>query len=56
MLTSLIYTVGRIVFGVGYGNGDPNMRIPGLIISDFGGLLVMRGVALLAVWKHFAAL
>mmetsp|Transcript_47466 Transcript_47466/g.116289 ORF Transcript_47466/g.116289 Transcript_47466/m.116289 type:complete len:203 (-) Transcript_47466:73-681(-) len=50
------YFVGRVMYQLGYGKGrDPNMRIPGLIVSDFFGLLVLRGHCIVALVRHFAA-
>jgi hypothetical protein len=43
------------MFTYGYGSGDSDRRIPGLIVSDFLGLLVMRGICIIAVVQHCIA-
>lgn len=42
------------MFAYGYGSGDSDRRIPGLIVSDFLGLLVMRGICIIALVQHCA--
>eukprot|EP00438_Fugacium_kawagutii_P021785 Skav236013 [mRNA] locus=scaffold3189:63752:66422:- [translate_table: standard] len=55
VLLCIPYTIGRkFMFAYGYGSGDSDRRIPGLIVSDFLGLLVMRGICIIAVVQHYA--
>ena len=42
----------RFMFAYGYGSGESDRRIPGLVVSDFFGLLVMRGVCIIALVDH----
>ena len=44
VLLCIPYTIGKFMFVYGYGSGDSDKRVPGLVVSDFFGLLVMRGV------------
>ncbi|CAK8989267.1 Ribosomal oxygenase 1 (Bifunctional lysine-specific demethylase and histidyl-hydroxylase NO66) (Histone lysine demethylase NO66) [Durusdinium trenchii] len=43
------YTAGKVMFSYGYGSGNSDSRVPGLIVSDFFGLLVMRGICIIAL-------
>merc|ERR1712083_440090 len=33
-----IFSIGRVIYALGYSSGDPEKRIPGALISEFGGL------------------
>mmetsp|Transcript_4120 Transcript_4120/g.13219 ORF Transcript_4120/g.13219 Transcript_4120/m.13219 type:complete len:128 (+) Transcript_4120:241-624(+) len=50
------YTIGKVMYSSMYGSGDSDRRIPGLILSDFLGLLVMRGICIVEVFWHFAGI
>ena len=52
VLLCIPYTVGKFMFAYGYGSGVSERRIPGLIVSDFFGLLVMRGILIIALVRH----
>ena len=45
--------IGKLRFTFGYGAGDSDKRIPGLIWSDFLCLLQMRGFLIIALVQHF---
>lgn len=49
------YTAGKVMFSYGYGSGNSDSRVPGLIVSDFFGLLVMRGICIIALVRHCMA-
>eukprot|EP00658_Telonema_sp_P-2_P046752 TRINITY_DN3503_c0_g1_i3.p1 TRINITY_DN3503_c0_g1~~TRINITY_DN3503_c0_g1_i3.p1 ORF type:complete len:235 (+),score=53.52 TRINITY_DN3503_c0_g1_i3:269-973(+) len=49
------YALGKTMFAIMYGAGDANARIPGLVVADFFGLLVLRAVLLLELYRHFTS-
>ncbi|CAJ1450463.1 unnamed protein product [Effrenium voratum] len=53
VLLCVPYTIGKLRFTFGYGAGDSDKRIPGLIWSDFLCLLQMRGFLIIALVQHF---
>mmetsp|Transcript_121371 Transcript_121371/g.170656 ORF Transcript_121371/g.170656 Transcript_121371/m.170656 type:complete len:202 (+) Transcript_121371:62-667(+) len=52
VLLCVPYTIGKFMFAYGYGSGESDRRIPGLVVSDFFGLLVMRGICIIALVDH----
>mmetsp|Transcript_23906 Transcript_23906/g.68397 ORF Transcript_23906/g.68397 Transcript_23906/m.68397 type:complete len:222 (+) Transcript_23906:53-718(+) len=46
------YTCGKLMYTGGYGGGSSPNRIPGLIVSDFLALLVIRGILIIEVCRH----
>ena len=55
MVFALIYTSGRIIYSSMYSQGNPDKRIPGLIVSDFFGLLIARGILIIFVVQQVLA-
>jgi hypothetical protein len=47
------YTLGKTMYAVMYGSGNADARIPGLIVADFCGLLVLRGILIIEIFRHF---
>lgn len=42
----LVWLIGRVVFSVGYYTGKPKFRMPGALLSMFGGLMPLFGLAI----------